>query len=245
MQSMTSSTSRIVRRAPKQHVRCSILALNRAKIAVSARNRFAILLYSTLRAVMDTTRVSLLMRIKDVRNTRAWSDFDAIYRPMLRRFASAQGLDEGDAEDVVQHCMAAVHKHIEQFDYDPDKGRFRGWLRTLVNNHVRNLLKKRRDPIAETQELEQLQDREPLPEVAFDRLWMDEHLKHCLRMVRTEVDENVFVVFQHYVLDEWPVEQVCQAMRMDRNQVYKIKWRITQKLQEKLRRLLDGEESNS
>jgi len=194
---------------------------------------------------MDTTRVSLLMRIKDRRNDRAWSDFDAIYRPMLHRFAAAQGLDGVDAEDVVQHCMAAVQKHIEQFDYDPDKGRFRGWLRTVVNNHVRNLLKKRRDPIAVTQELEQLQDREPLPEVVFDRLWMEEHLRHCLRKVRTEVDENIFLAFQHYVIDEWPVERVCHAMKMDRNQVYKIKWRITQKLQERLRRLLDGEESNS
>jgi RNA polymerase sigma-70 factor (ECF subfamily) len=194
---------------------------------------------------MDTTRVSLLIRIKDRRNDRAWADFDAIYRPMLLRFATSRGLDEGDAEDVVQHCMAAVHKHIEQFDYDPDKGRFRGWLRTVVNNHVRSLLKKRHDPIADSQELEQLQDREPLPEVVFDRMWMEEHLKHCLRRIRAEVDEETFTAFQHYVIDEWNADRVCETLNISRNKLYKIKWRVTERLREKMQRLIDGEKSVS
>jgi RNA polymerase sigma-70 factor (ECF subfamily) len=192
---------------------------------------------------MDTTRASLLIQIKDLRNTRAWSEFDAIYRPILHRFAMACGLDEVNAEDAVQHGMTAVHKHIERFDYDPDKGRFRGWLRTVVNNHVRSLLKKRRTPIAESHHLNRMENREEPPEAAFDRMWMEEHLKFCLRKVRTEVDENTFIAFQRYVIDEWPVQQVCEATGMDRNQVYKIKWSITQKLQGKMHRLLEGKES--
>ncbi len=194
---------------------------------------------------MDTTRASLLIRIKDPRNTRVWSDFDAIYRPILRRFATACGLDEIDAEDAVQYGMAAVHKHIDRFDYDPDRGRFRGWLRTVVNNHVRNLLKKRRDPIAETRELERPQDREESPEVEFDRMWMEEHLKYCLGKVRAEVEENTFAAYQHYVIDEWSVKRVCGTFKINRNQLYKIKWRITQKLQERMNTLLDGEKSTS
>ena len=145
----------------------------------------------------------------------------------------------------MQHCLAAVHKHIERFDYDPDKGRFRGWLRTVVNNHVRNLLKKGSYPIAETRELEGLRDQELVPEVAFDRVWMEEHLKHCLRKVRREVDKNTFAAFQHYVIEEWSTERVCDTFKMDRNQLYKIKWKITQKLQEKMHRLLDGDDSTS
>ena len=46
---------------------------------------------------------------------------------MLMRFAKGRGLDHAGAEDVTQHCMAAVSKHIERFDYDPRKGRFKGW----------------------------------------------------------------------------------------------------------------------
>ena len=59
---------------------------------------------------MDTTRASLLLRIKDTRNTHAWAEFDAIYRPMLYRFARARGLDDAAAEDLVQHC---IPDHLE------------------------------------------------------------------------------------------------------------------------------------
>ena len=38
---------------------------------------------------MDTTRPSLLLRIRDRGDAGAWRTFDAIYRPMLYRFALA------------------------------------------------------------------------------------------------------------------------------------------------------------
>lgn len=94
---------------------------------------------------MDTTRSSLLLRLRDEGDERAWVEFDAIYRPMLERFAAARGLRGPDVDDVVQHSMAAVHRRIRGFEYDPDRGRFKSWLRTLVNNHVRNRLRDRRE----------------------------------------------------------------------------------------------------
>jgi len=190
-------------------------------------------------ATVNTTRASLLIRIKDVHNAEAWTEFDGIYRPLLRRFATAGGLGESDMEDVVQDCMAAIHMHIEGFDYDLKKGRFRGWLRTVVNNRVRTLRKKRRHPVVERQELKRIDSREETPEALFDRMWMEEHLKHCLRLVREEVDERTFVAFRHYVMEEWPVETVCKTLGMTRNQVYKIKWRVTARLQERMSELID------
>ncbi len=67
---------------------------------------------------MNTTRISLLLRIKDLKDADAWAEFDAIYRPILSRFAAARGLQEADVDDVVQHCMTAIHAHIKAFEYD-------------------------------------------------------------------------------------------------------------------------------
>ncbi|MHC5110763.1 MAG: RNA polymerase sigma factor [Planctomycetota bacterium] len=189
---------------------------------------------------MDTTRASLLIRIKDPDNAKAWSEFTAIYRPILHRYATSRGLSEDDAEDVVQFGMAAVYKHIKNFDYDPDKGSFRGWLRTVVNNHIRILQKKRRELNAKSQQLRMLETHDESPEAAFDRVWLEEHLKCCLQRVQAEVDDKAFKAFKSYVIDEWPVRRVCDTMGMNRNQLYKIKWRITHKLQEKMRELLEG-----
>lgn len=189
---------------------------------------------------MQTTRASLLMRIRDRRDAAAWGEFDAIYRPMLLRFATLRGLEHAAAEDVVQQCLLAVQEHIERFDYDPKKGRFKGWLRTMVNNRIRNLLRDRHETPAESQDFKRDQEREESPEETFDRLWMEEHLRHCLQRIRGETDELTFRAFEWYVLEERPVEEVCQALSVTANQLYKIKWRLTQKLAEQMKELTEG-----
>lgn len=191
---------------------------------------------------MDTTRASLLLLVRNADDTDAWRQFDGIYRPMLYRFGRASGLSDADAEDVTQHCMSAIHRHIRGFDYDPSKGRFKGWLRTMVNNRIRNLVRGRREQAAESQDFKRPQQREQTPDELFDRIWMDEHLKQCMKLVREEVEPQTFQAFQRYVLDEQPVEQVCRELHLTANQVYKAKWRMTQKLTTRMLELEDGSE---
>jgi RNA polymerase sigma factor (sigma-70 family) len=194
---------------------------------------------------LDTTRPSLLLRIRDRADAAAWRTFDAIYRPMLHRFALACGLNEADAEDVVQHCMAAVQEKIGAFDYDPEKGRFKAWLRTLVQNRVRNVIRDRRDRAAPEGAIDGLESRDPSPEAVFDRLWMQEHLWHCLELVRQEVEEPTYLAFKRYVLDQHPIEEVCKELNMRANLVYTIKWRLTEKVAERMHELLGEAEAPS
>jgi RNA polymerase sigma-70 factor (ECF subfamily) len=46
---------------------------------------------------VDTTRPSLLLRIRDLSDKAAWRAFDEIYRPMVFRFALASGLSHADS----------------------------------------------------------------------------------------------------------------------------------------------------
>lgn len=192
---------------------------------------------------MDTTRVSLLLRIKNREDGVAWREFDAIYRPMMRRFALTYGADATEAEDVVQHCMTAIHQHIDRFEYDPSKGRFKGWLKTLVNNRIRNLIRKRKERGARSGEFAAVpagDDHDP--EAIFEKIWMDEHLKHALKLVRKEVEEKTFNAFVDYVIHERPVEDICADHGLNPNQVHKSKYRLTRKLAEKMA-ILTGEAS--
>ena len=106
------------------------------------------------RRPMDTTRSSLLLRSGDAGNTPGLREFDAIYPPMLYRFARTRGLDHSAAEDVVSQCVSAVHRHIGGFEYDPSRARFESWLRTLVNNQVRDGLRNRQDHQGETRDFD-------------------------------------------------------------------------------------------
>jgi len=189
---------------------------------------------------VDTTRPSLLIRIRDHGDAAAWATFDQIYRPMLYRFARSRGLGHEDAEDVVQHCMSAVHEHIGRFDYDPDKGRFKAWLRTIVDNRIANLHRGRKDQQAESRDFRRVQERETPPDEEFEKIWMQEHLWHCLRELRSEVEEKTYLAFEHYVIKQWPVDQVARELGMSANHVYTIKWRMTERVSAKMKTLLDG-----
>jgi RNA polymerase sigma-70 factor (ECF subfamily) len=187
---------------------------------------------------MDTTRVSLLMRVKDRNDTSAWREFDRIYRPMLHRFARECGLSNSDADDVVQQSMTTLVDYVERFEYDPKKGRFKGLLRTIAKNNVAKRMRKKRPQEAESQHFKRPQGREADPEEIFDRLWLNEHLAYCLKQVRTEVKESTYKAFVRYVLEEQPVEEICADLDITPNQVHKAKWRITQKIEEKLQAIV-------
>jgi RNA polymerase sigma-70 factor (ECF subfamily) len=191
---------------------------------------------------MDTTRFSLLLRIKDLNDSDAWAEFDAIYRPILRRYALARGLQAADVDDVIQHCMTAVHAHIPTFQYDKSRGRFKAWLRTIVNNRVKNLLRDRRERIGDSGDFRQMESREPPVEDAFESLWMEEHLRHALRLLRAEVDAISFTAFEEYAVRERPVEDVCAELGLTPNALYKIKWRLTRRLGETMRDLQGDED---
>jgi RNA polymerase sigma-70 factor (ECF subfamily) len=188
---------------------------------------------------LQQTNPDLLMRIRGEGNEDAWSEFDALYRPMLRRFAKMRGLGDADVEDVVQHCMAAVYMNIDGFQYDSRKGRFKSWLRTLVNNRCRDLVRRRHGTAVEIETLNEVSTTNDSPEHAFHRIWLDEHLSHCLRQLSREEEERVYSAFQRYVLDEAPVEQVCRDLGLTPNQLYKIKHRLTQRLRQMMALLVE------
>lgn len=186
---------------------------------------------------MDTTRPSLLLRLRDRSDADAWRAFDAIYRPMLDRFARARGLNDADAEDVTQHCLSAIASHMGQFDYDPSKGRFKSWLATLVNNRVRSLARRRAERQGETRDFQGEQRIEDSPAETFERIWLEEHLRHCLDELRNEVQDKTFQAFQRYVIEQRPLEEVCEAFDLKPNNVYTIKWRMTERIAARMKEL--------
>jgi len=184
----------------------------------------------------------LLIRVKDPGDREAWYEFDSIYRPLLFRFARARGLGEAEAEEIAQQCMTTVHRHIKGFEYDPGKGRFKSWLGTMVHNRVKNALGRRREVQAATRDFRDLCDRGETPDELFGNLWRQEHLRHCLRLIKNEVEESTFQAFVAFVMEEQPLEEVCERFALTPNHVRVIKTRMTQRLRRRMVELLGTEE---
>jgi RNA polymerase sigma-70 factor (ECF subfamily) len=175
---------------------------------------------------MDQTRTSLLIRIRDPRDTQAWAEFHELYAPLLYAFARARGLKHADAEDVRSSCYEAIVRQIKDFEYDKDRGGFKAWLRTLVQRRVVDLLRKHREETAESQDLAAAADRQPEPEELWEQHWREQHLRYCLERVRAQVSESTFAAFRMLTQDDCSVPDVCDRLSMNANQVYKAKSRV-------------------
>jgi RNA polymerase sigma factor (sigma-70 family) len=77
------------------------------------------------------THASLLIEVRDPGNQQAWAEFERRYRPMIRGWC--RHWFPRETEDRVQDVYCKLVDRMKTFEYDPAKGRFRGWLKTLTN----------------------------------------------------------------------------------------------------------------
>ena len=68
----------------------------------------------------------------------AWEQFVGLYAPLVYSFARRKGLQDADAADIAQDVLTSVAQQMRQWEYQPDRGSFRGWLFTIARNRLRN-----------------------------------------------------------------------------------------------------------
>jgi len=187
---------------------------------------------------MRDTPPSLLMRLRDADDHRGWQRFFEQYWRLIYSFARQCGLRPRDCEDILQDVVTEVFQAMPQFAYDRSKGTFRAYLRTItqrkIADHLRNAA---RHPV---QRLDQHTDgngHRPLNDPAgpdaeeiWERDWRRNLVQVCLDRVRQEVEPKTFQAFQLYVLDEWPVSEVADFLKMSASSVYVAKSRVIQRV---------------
>ena len=72
-----------------------------------------------------STRPSLVVRIRNPRDDRAWSEFAEVYEPVIFKMATRRGIQDADAREIVQEVLMSVSAAIDRFDVAAT-GSFRG-----------------------------------------------------------------------------------------------------------------------
>src|SRR5262245_27861137 len=82
------------------------------------------------------TRPSLLLRVRDLCDAASWREFVELYAPLVHSYFTRSGVQPADADDITQETLRVVAQNMPRFSYDPARGQFRGWLRTVARTQL-------------------------------------------------------------------------------------------------------------
>lgn len=96
---------------------------------------------------LSQTRETLLKKIKDQHDEQSWKDFVHYYQSFIYSIIRRMNVRHHDAEDLVQQVILKAWTKLPAFDYDPNKGNFRGWLCRVTANEVKMFFRKNKSMI--------------------------------------------------------------------------------------------------
>lgn len=189
----------------------------------------------------NVTRPSLLVRMRDARDSLAWSEFVEIYSPLIYGFSRKHGLQDADAVDVTQDVLRIVSRSIGRFEYDAARGSFRGWLFTIVRNELKDWFAKQRSAVVGSGHpsgvcpFDEIADSDD----AHSALWEREHQRRIFEWaaerVRREVNETTWKAFWQATVENRSGQQIAAESGLSVAAVYLAKSRVMARLKELVR----------
>lgn len=179
-----------------------------------------------------TTHASLLARLSAGPDDAAWREFCDRYGELILNFGLSRGLQRADADDVMQEVLAALTRNMPGFTYDPARGRFRAYLKTVALRAILRRLRQKRPAGANDPADDALESAQADPEIEkrWDAEWRQYHLRLAMRTVRAEFGERDRAAFDLYVGEGREPAAVAAELGLSVDQVYQAKSRILRRL---------------
>jgi RNA polymerase sigma-70 factor (ECF subfamily) len=183
-------------------------------------------------SVFPMTSMTLLEKIAvEITGEReaAWIRFFDLYTPAIRKFVEWHDSTH-DPDDVIQDIYIKLVDVVQRGKYDPSKGNFRSFLSAMIRNHLISLYRK--DAARGWGMHVNIDDVEIVDNsdvaLEMDAKWMLARRQSAIEHVltKTAMTEQTRKIYQAYVIDELPVDEVESRFGVNRNYIYKIKSRI-------------------
>lgn len=191
------------------------------------------------------TRASLLAEVRSPENREGWEDFVITYRPVVYRMARRRGMQDADAQDLVQNVLVRVSAAIPRYQQQPGT-KFRHWLRRVARNAILTALSQSRedagtggsaamDVLAEQPEVNPETDRELQSEC------QREQFLRASAVVRSDVNSETWQAFELTVIQDMSCEDAAEAIGRSVGTVYAARSRIMKRLREQLARMQEAD----
>lgn len=182
-----------------------------------------------------TTRLSLLVRLRDAHDRLAWEQFVGLYAPLVYGFARKKGLQDADAADIAQDVLTSVAQQMRQWEFDPQRGSFRGWLFTIARNRLRNWLASPARRINGSGGDDHQATLQSQPDAVPDEAdWDADYARRVFHwaadQVRDQVSEQTWQAFELTAVESRPGPEVAAELGMTVGAVYLARSRVMVKL---------------
>jgi RNA polymerase sigma-70 factor (ECF subfamily) len=196
--------------------------------------------------LLPDTRYSLLARLVEPADAAAWSEFQQVYEETILRYSLSHGLQEADAQDVVQQVLLAVHGVVSEWKPSGRQGSFRTWLIRTSHRICLRALRDRRNKdraVGGSSAYERLQglvgrnETELVDETEW-RKWA-----FCLAagQVRRAVETATWHAFWQTAVEGKDPAEVAQRLGLSVGSVYAAKCRVLARIRARVQDLSRSE----
>ncbi|MBS0206076.1 MAG: sigma-70 family RNA polymerase sigma factor [Planctomycetes bacterium] len=187
---------------------------------------------------LPDTNHSLIARVKDLADGASWGEFLAIYQPVVLRMARRRGLQDADAQDVMQQIFLSISRSIEGWTAERDQPPFRAWLTTIARNAItKALTRRRRDVGTGSTSVAELLKHQP----EHDNLTADllvearrELVRWAAEQIRLEFSDETWKVFWMTSIDGTSVAETVKITGRSSGSIYVARYRVIARLKEKI-----------
>ena len=188
----------------------------------------------------NRTRTTMVRGLRDLEDQKVWNRFFESYWKLIYHSARKAGLDDADAQEVVQETVITVTKKIGGFDYDRRKGSFKGWLMQTTKWKVLDQFRKisrnaNRESLDASENIDQIPDELPDLDSFWKKNWQKELFDAALEKTKGEVNPLYFQIYNRLVIKEKKAKEVAKELDVPVSQVYLAKHRVT----EAIKKLID------
>jgi RNA polymerase sigma-70 factor (ECF subfamily) len=181
-----------------------------------------------------TTHATLLARMAKGDDAAAWDEFCRRYGDLIRSFARRHGLQAADSEDVLQEVLLGLTRSLPNFEYDPERARFRTYLKTIILRAIYRRFRQKEGEAA-IQDIEATVSaaaEDPAVEEMWEQDWRQYHLRLAMCTIEAEFNAVDRAAFEQYVGAGRGAQETADLLEISIDRVYQAKSRIIRRLSE-------------
>lgn len=186
------------------------------------------------------TNEHLLAQVCDPLNRDAWYEFVSIYRPLLYRVGRRYGLQDADAQNLVQEVLQKVARQLGNWDSGKPAGSFRRWLSTVARNAAIDSIRQVQPDIARGGTsvqtlLHEVSNRGDSSEAEFHLELERQAFRWAAARIRNEFTDSTWAAFWETMVEGQSCSQIAEVLGKKIGAIYTARSRVMQRLKEEVK----------